>query len=354
MTNTKNLSLQEIVGQPATWQQTLTALVEEQDRISDFITQQKPEEIIISACGSTYWGALTVASVMQELTGIATRAVTSGHLLLYPETILSGERRTVLLAPSRSGKTSETLGAVELFRKKAKGAVLSICSDGEAPIAQASDLVLELPWAMEQSICQTRSYTAITLAGLFLAANWSNNHALLEELMALPRAGEVFLARYREQLIELGHSSWWHCCVSLGQGPLFGYACEGALILIEMSQTPSNYYQTLEVRHGPTVLMDESNLVLLFRSDRARRYEGRVLSELQKKGSHVVVITGEDMKPMSGTTEFIVEGKIGELGRGLVGSMVPQLLANQRAIAKGLDPDRPVGLVPWITLDTVS
>ncbi len=88
------------------------------------------EQVVFTGCGSTYYLSLAASALYQELTGRAARAVPGGELLFNSQTVLSGQR-TLLVAISRSGTTTETVKAVEKFRREKRGDVLVISNYDE-------------------------------------------------------------------------------------------------------------------------------------------------------------------------------------------------------------------------------
>ena len=77
-------------------------------------------QVVFTGCGSTYYLSLASAALYQELTGRAARAVPGGELLLNPQAYLT-DQKTLLVAISRSGTTTETVKAVENFKARSAG-----------------------------------------------------------------------------------------------------------------------------------------------------------------------------------------------------------------------------------------
>ena len=72
----------------------------------------------MTGCGSTYYLALAAAALVQELTGVRARALPASEVWLYPESAYQNGSKTLLLAVSRSGTTTETVRAVESFKAR--------------------------------------------------------------------------------------------------------------------------------------------------------------------------------------------------------------------------------------------
>src|SRR5262245_36213241 len=79
------------------------------------------EQVIFAGCGSSYYLSLAAATLYQELTGRAARAVPAGELLLNPQTIVRENIPHLLVAISRSGTTTEIIKAVEKFISENRG-----------------------------------------------------------------------------------------------------------------------------------------------------------------------------------------------------------------------------------------
>src|SRR5512142_628510 len=110
----------EIKSQTEAWAQAI-----EVTRAASLPTADEYQQVVFTGCGSTYYLSLAAAALYQELTGCAARAVPAGEVILNPQTVLTDEK-TLLVAASRSGSTSETVRAVERFKADGRGEVLVI------------------------------------------------------------------------------------------------------------------------------------------------------------------------------------------------------------------------------------
>src|SRR5689334_4631385 len=111
----------EIKSQSEAWQNALDIA-----NAASLPEPAKYEQVIFTGCGSTYYLSLAAASLYQELTGCAGRAVPAGELLLNPQTVLRRDIPQLLVAISRSGTTTETVRAAEKFKAERGGDVLVI------------------------------------------------------------------------------------------------------------------------------------------------------------------------------------------------------------------------------------
>src|SRR5690606_29627956 len=127
------------------------------------------DEVVFIGCGSTYYLALAAATLFQEVTGTAARGLPASELWLRPHAYLARSRNTALVVISRSGATTETLRAVAAFREHAAGAVITLSCYPEGELARHGDVNVVLSAGQERSIAQTRAFSVLYLATVFLA-----------------------------------------------------------------------------------------------------------------------------------------------------------------------------------------
>ena len=72
--------------------------------------------------------------------------------------------------------------------------------------------------------------------------------------------------------------------VCLGQGALYGLACETALKVTEMSVSYSQSFHTLEFRHGPKSIVAPETLIIFLLSEQGYDAECGVLRRDQGSG----------------------------------------------------------------------
>jgi glucosamine--fructose-6-phosphate aminotransferase (isomerizing) len=208
--------------------------------------------------------------------------------------------------------------------------------------------VLVAPDAQEHSVAQTRSFTSMLLLTQALAATLvqENDEGMLERLHRLPGALEGLANRLGDLPRELGADLGIERLFFLGGGPLHGLANEAMLKIKEMSLSYSEAYYPLEFRHGPMSMVDEHTLVVGFLSDTGLALELHVLEDMDGLGARTLALV-EDGSVLAGwRADHVVElcSGLNEWERGPLYLPVLQLMAYHRALAKGLDPDRPHNL----------
>lgn len=344
MTELGQHTLHEIQTQPGAWQEALAVVTQQAEALQRLWAAANYEQLIFTGCGSTYYLSLAGAALAQELTGRAARAVPGGELVMYPANAYVVQSRTLLVAVSRSGETSETLQAVKQFRQNQPGAVITITNYPDRPLAKQGDVNLIIPAGQEQSIAQTRSFASMYVAVTGLAALLAHRQDLLQAMQRLPELGQRLIARYAGLAQAQGGNLELDRFYFLGSGPRYGLACEANLKMKEMSLTHSEPFHFLEFRHGPISMAGPGALVIGLLSEAKRGYEAAVLQDVQRLGGQILTLGESD-------TDITFESGVPEMVRNVLYLPVPQLLACRRALAKGLNPDRPNNLEAVVKLE---
>jgi glucosamine--fructose-6-phosphate aminotransferase (isomerizing) len=325
----------EIYSQPEAWKAALTVLSEHLSDIHSIIPIQV-DHIIFTGCGSTYFLALAAAALTQELTGLPSRALPASELWLYPRSSYVN-RKSMLVAVSRSGETTETLQACESFLNNKRGILLTLSCYNQMPLAKMGNLNIVLTSGQEQSVAQTRAFSTLYLATVALASLWAGRMDLFDSLSRLPEAGRRVLSQTAPIATEIGQDTSIDRFYWLGSGSRYGLAAELSLKMKEMSLSHSEPFHFLEFRHGPKSMVTKSSLVVGLQSSVNEEREAAVLEDVKALGGRVLEIAeaGNSVQFKSGLDEAI---------RNVLYLPVGQMIAYERSLSKGLNPDLPNNL----------
>jgi glucosamine--fructose-6-phosphate aminotransferase (isomerizing) len=333
---------QEILSQPEAWAAALKVLDVTRRSILDLDPARRHGQVLFTGCGSTYYLTLSAASLTQELTGLPCRAFPASELWLHPKSSYAG--KALLVAISRSGETTETLRACESFLAGKRGELLTLSCYGDMPLAKMGAVNIVLPSGQERSVAQTRAFSTLYLGAVALACLWAGRAGLFDSLARLPEAGTRLLKNYAPLAADLGRDPDLDRFYWLGSGPRYGLACELSLKMKEMSLTYSEPFHFMEFRHGPMSMVNKNTVIAGMLSETNRPHEQKVLGEMEALGAKVISLA---------ETEAAVEfrSQVPDAISGVLTLPVLQLMAYHRAIAKGLDPDRPTNLSTVVTLE---
>jgi glucosamine--fructose-6-phosphate aminotransferase (isomerizing) len=333
----------EIQSQPQVWPEVLEQIEENAAALHALWHDEPFDAVVVTGCGSTYYLALAAATLIQSLTGVAARGVPASESWLNSEGVFAAGQRVLLIAVSRSGATTETLRAIATFRERGNGAVLTLSCYDEAPLYGLGDLNLLFTAAQEQSVAQTRAFSALYLASAALAACWAGRDDLLGQMKQLSEAARKILDQTHALAHRIAYDKSLQRVFFLGSGMHYGLACELSLKMKEMSLSDSEPFNFLEYRHGPQSMAGPATLIVGLISGRNRQHEQAVLDEMRALGSTVLTIGPEGDLPFPSDLDDYASGAL-YLPFG-------QLLAYERAICNNRNPDRPHNLESVVRLD---
>jgi CRISPR-associated protein Cas5a/b/c len=285
---------QEVASQPACWRE--AALLA--DGLAGLLPASG-ERVAIAGCGTSWFMAQAYAAAREEAGHGETDAFAASEMP-------AGRRYDRVLVLSRSGTTTEIVQLLERLRGSAP--TVAITAAAGTPVAQAADAVIELAFADEKSVVQTRfATTELALLRAHLGFDPGPAAAEAERVLAAPVPPALLAAR---QFTFLG-TSW-----------TYGLANEAALKLREAAGMWTEAYPAMEYRHGPVSVTGSESVVWLFGSP-----PDGLADEIAAAGG----------------TAWFGGDPLAELVR-------VQMLAVGLARARGLDPDRPRNLTRSVIL----
>ncbi|MDK2896609.1 MAG: hypothetical protein PWP04_729 [Candidatus Atribacteria bacterium] len=337
----------EIHHQPQAWAETLSYLEANSSQFLSFLAGEG-EEVIFTGCGTSYNLSLSAAALWQTLAQTPARAVPASQVFLFPQTVFVPGRKYRLFAISRSGETSETVQALNFFKKNNFGQGCALTCEAGSSLSQTGDLVIVTASAREESVVMTQSFSTMLLSLLYLAGRQAKKEL---KLSLLPEILSQNMETYEPMVRELARNLSFQKFIFLGNGPYYGIAWEGSLKLKEMSLTPTETFHFLEFRHGPKSIVDDHTLIIALTSQQAFSPEQAVLLEMMELGATIFHIGSSRLSPSSKLFEIALDGEgINDYTLPILDVAFLQLLGYYRAQARGLNPDQPKNLTKVVKL----
>jgi len=340
-TSNGNYTYEEIKSQGDVWKRTIDSSPEQLDRIAEWLAKSY-DEVIFTGCGSTHYLSLAAAKTWTYLTGCSARGIPSSEIWYYPDYTFT-KVKPKLVAVSRSGVTTETINALDVFEKKIGQEGLVISCYPESSMVQSSSFALLAKDAQETSVAQTRSFSSMYILAQLLAAAASANQEFTSELSKLPEMFSKLVSKNEDLVKTIGFDPKYQHYVFLGSGVNYGLASETMLKMKEMSTSVSEVFSFMEFRHGPMSVITENSLVIGFVSDARKQEEMKVLTDMKSLGATTLALIEDEKDSIADFTIGLKSG-ISELARGALYLPLLQLLGYYHAISKGLDPDKPTNL----------
>jgi fructoselysine-6-P-deglycase FrlB-like protein len=284
----------ELTAQPDAWEQAVGLTAEQA------VLPAKGERIAVVGCGTSWFMAQSFAAARESTGHGVTDAFTASEAFV-------DRGYDAIVAITRSGTTTEVLELLAGVRGRVR--TVGIVGDPNTPLVDLVDDVVQLPFADELSVVQTRfATTALT----FLRAS------LGEDLtVAIADGRDAVSAELAEELIAAAQYSF------LGTGWTIGLAHEAALKMREAAQSWTESYPAKEYRHGPIAIAAPGRVTWML----GKAPEG-LFADVAVTGAHY------ENRPVDAMADLIRV----------------QRVALERARRAGLDPDKPRHLTRSVIL----
>jgi glucosamine--fructose-6-phosphate aminotransferase (isomerizing) len=317
------------------------------------VLKRNPRNHYAIGCGSSYYAAIISAFYHEHMFGLDSRALPSSEFIWYPP----ASNSLVLMALSRSGRTSETLEATRRAKKR-EIPTIAVTADPSSPMGRESDYCLDIEIDEEQSVVMTKSFTASTLLSILLGFELAklqsaNQEGFDEELVKLPSDAAHVIGGVEDQTRTIAESMRkLSRFIYLGSGASYGTCLEGALKLRETSYTPCEVYHTPEFRHGPfALLQNDVGVVAVVPEGKTFKQSEMLLKEITSKGATVIPISNVPKITDAYKNSIRMPEGISVSFMPLLSVIPMQMLAFHYAVERGLNPDSPRNLTKFVTTD---
>lgn len=227
----------ELTSQPQVW---TTAIAQAK---SESLLPADGLRVAVIGCGTSWFMAQSYAAARET----AGKGVTDAFAA--SEAFLGAQRGyDAVVAITRSGTTTEVLEILTAL----KGTVhtVALVGDLSSPIMTLADAVVELPYADEKSVVQTR-FATTALAYLLTSVG-------MDLLGAVEEAKDAVSAPVEQELIDAEQFTF------LGTGWTVGLANEAGLKMREAVQGWTESYPAKEYRHGPISIAAPNRVTWMF------------------------------------------------------------------------------------------
>ena len=356
--------LKEIFEQPTTVENTMRGRLIMEDgtaklgglNLSDE-ELHKFDNIVITACGTSWHSALIGEHMLEELTRIPVEVEYASEFR-YRNPIVN--ERTLCIVMSQSGETADTLAAMR--EAKRRGArTLGIVNQVGSTIAREADGGIYIHAGPEIGVASTKAFTSQVVALSLLTLKLGRlrdmsileGRKLVEALQTLPGQIQNILDRADEieQLAEEFKRA--QNFLYLGRGYNFPAALEGALKLKEISYIHAEGYPAAEMKHGPIALIDEMMpVVCIAPHDTIFDKIVSNVQEVKARKGKVIAITSQAEPSLVGKIdyEFRIPQTL-EMLSPILASVPLQLLAYYIAVKRGSNVDQPRNLAKSVTVE---
>jgi len=351
----------EIAHQPVMWRKLAEILRTQSGEIKAFmdkIGDLRDVRIVLTGAGSSGFVGRAVAGFAAQCGCAYGKAIHTTDICASPDVCfpaLLADKPTLLISFARSGNSPESVGAVEVARKKVKNLYeLAIVCDGSSKLAvaarnAANGLVLVMPEGTnDKGFAMTSSVSCMTLAGYaVLCRNPIASIAdCYEKLADIVEQNGAAMVNAAKECASWNNERAWY----LGCGALTGLVQEGALKMMELSNgaVVAGHNNAPEFRHGPKTVMNPKTVTIHFISPNkfTAQYDRDLLNELysQRDGNKVVAIC-DQLTPMQADLNvpytLLDCDYCKDIAAGIQGLVFMQLLSLFTSLHLGITTDNP-------------
>ena len=341
----------------------LAAVPSETRVVASAIRAASPQFVAIVARGTSDHAGTYARYLVETHLGIVAGMVAPSVTTVYGARLCWQD--TLLLAFSQSGQSPDIREVTEAARSG--GALtVAITNDPSSPLAGAAAHVLPCHAGNERAVAATKTYVAELAAVAALIAELVPDSELARGVPALPeaigaavRTGSAWLDRQQALIAALSVADR---ALVVSRGFNYATALEVALKLKETGRIFADGYSTADLLHGPVALAGPRVPLLVFRPDgpMGRGLDGD-LERAVVSGTRPWYVGGRELA--SGAVPGVTDPRDADTQEPLVLDDLPealtpltyvipgQLLAEEVARRRGLDPDAPTGLSK-VTLTT--
>lgn len=317
------------------------------------------KRILMLACGTSYYAALTAKYWLEAIAGIACDVEIASE---YRYRVSIADPATLVVTISQSGETADTIAALKHAVASGMTKTLAICNVAQSALVRESRIAYVTRAGVEIGVASTKAFTTQLAALYLLTLTFAKLRGRLDakaESGALSRLRHVPAALASVLALEPQIIAWAERFASkddalfLGRGMHYPIALEGALKLKEISYIHAEGYPAGELKHGPLALVDANMpVVTIAPNDELLEKLKSNMQEVRARGGKLYVFADGD-SVIDSTEEMHVirlPENYGDLSPIL--HVVPlQLLAYHTALARGTDVDKPRNLAKSVTVE---
>ena len=332
----------EILEQPVVLAHLLENQAEAVQEIAAAIRARGVEYLIIAARGTSdnaaRYGQYILGAHNRLPVGLATPSLFSVYGT--PPRLEQG----LIVGISQSGQSPDIVAVLAEARRQG-GATLAITNDPGSPLAEEAEFVIPLQAGEERAVAATKTYTAQLAALALLSCALGDDGHRLAALRQVPEAVQQVVDEQEQIAHGVERYRYMETCVVLGRGYNYATAFEIALKLKELNYLIAESYSSADFMHGPIAVVG-SGFPAMVVAPSGKMFETmRDFSlELKARGAELLIISDRQDLLAEAVTPMPLPQGLPEWLSPIVAVVPGQLFALHLTVAKGYDPDQPLGL----------
>ena len=333
--------LEEINEQPQVLQGLIDNRRSQIRQVAKAIQGRRIDYVFLAARGTSDHAGVYAQYLLGARNGYPVALAAPSLFTLYAEP--PRLKNALVLGISQSGQSPDIVQVLAEGRRQ--GALtLALTNDTASPIAQTTDLVLELGAGEERAVAATKTYTAELMTLALLSAALDNEFQLrMDELSRIPPAIQSVLER-SGAIEELAvHFKDIKGCIVLGRGYNYSTALEWALKLKELVYILAYPYSPADIQHGPMALLEPGFPVLAIAPTDATQAESLVLlrSMTRDHAVDLLVLSDQEEALALAQSSFALPTGLVDWTTPILAIVPAQVFCYYLARVKGFDTEKP-------------
>src|SRR5690554_3712493 len=160
-------------------------------RAGQRLREHDPATVVTVARGSSDHAASFLKYAIELTAGIPVASIGPSIVSIYGRELRLG--RCAAIAISQSGQSPDIV-AMAASARRSGALTLAVTNTPGSPLADASDVTIDLRAGIEQSVAATKTFVTSIVTGLAVLAQWRADAALLAALSELPEGLERAIA----------------------------------------------------------------------------------------------------------------------------------------------------------------
>ena len=317
------------------------------------------KDVLILACGTSYYSACVAKYWIEALAGIRTQVEIASE---YRYRVSVPNAQALVVVVSQSGETADTLAALRHAKALGHTKTLAICNVATSAMMRETLWKFQTKAGTEIGVASTKAFTTQLVGLYFLALVLAKKENQLDKLAEqkeikalrhLPAALNAVLALEPQIIAWSAQFAKFKNAIFLGRGMHYPIALEGALKLKEISYIHAEAYPAGELKHGPLALIDESMpVVTVAPNDALIEKLKSNMQEVQARSGQLYVFADVDTNIQSSEGIHVIRMPENYGNLSPILHVVPlQLLAYHTALGLGTDVDKPRNLAKSVTVE---
>ncbi|RLG95973.1 hypothetical protein DRO37_00715 [Candidatus Bathyarchaeota archaeon] len=342
--------LREILEEPGALRRTIDLERGRIRSVANRVVAENYEMIYITGSGTSYHAGLASQYALSNLSGLTASTLPASEFDRWVPRRFS--RRTLLIAISQSGESSDILEAADAASERGIP-ILAVTNTPGSSLAEKADFQIFPRSGRENAVPATKTYVtqlmSLFMLSLELAMRRVGNDELSdfrERLYMAPQAAECTLKSLISKVREASRRfKDLNVIFLLGSGSNFATALEGALKLKETCNVFSEGFATGEFLHGPLRLVNEGTLVIMMATPDEIESIVELNRSLKGFGAFTMLISEGTPKVTRLSNEvdeiFTVSSGMPRIFSPLLYVLPLQVFAYYSSVIRGFNPDRP-------------